>query len=87
MQGIWIKKEGELSRRPKSKKEVREMASESPESVTVESYGMGIGIEYEGPLSELPADLTVSFVGPDPHARRNFYGSIERKLDGTLWVS
>lgn len=70
MQGLWID-----GRRPKSKKEVREVAEEAPERIRVEATSR-FGNEYDGPLTGLGVFASVSFVGPDPHTKRNFYGTV-----------
>ena len=72
MQGIFI----DGMRRPKSKKEVREILADDPRRVHIEATSL-FGDEYDGRASELgPYDKTVYFVGPDPYSRRNFYGTI-----------
>ena len=37
-----------------------------------------LGGRFEGPLSEIPAGITLSVVGPDPYTRRTWYASITR---------
>ena len=72
MQGIFI----DGMRRPKSKKEVREILADDPRRVHIEATS-AFGNEYDGRASELgPHDKTVYFVGPDPYKDRRFYGSI-----------
>lgn len=71
MQGIWID-----NRRPKSKKEVKEIVATNPDRVYIEATSI-FGNEYDGPVSEMPVG-TVTFVGPDPYNKRNFYGNIVR---------
>lgn len=70
MQGLWID-----GRRPKSKKEVREVAQSAPERIEVEATSLH-GNEYGGKLTELGVFASVSFVGPDPYTSRKFYGTI-----------
>ena len=72
MQGIFIN-----HRRPKSKKEVKEIITQSPNLVLLEATSI-FGNEYDGPVSEAP-DGKYYFVGPDPHTRRNFYGCITKE--------
>lgn len=69
MQGIYIN-----HKRPASKKAVKEAIASDPSSVTIEATSL-FGNEYDGPLSDMP-DGRVSFVGPDPERKRNFYGTI-----------
>ena len=69
MQGIYIG-----SRRPKTKKEVREAVLANPANVRLEATSW-MGNEYDGPVSDAP-DGTHSFVGPDPYIKRVFYGQV-----------
>lgn len=69
MQGIFIN-----HRRPASKKAIKEAVAADPSNVQVEATSM-FGNEYDGPLSDAP-DGTITFVGPDPHTSRKFYGQI-----------
>jgi len=73
MQGIFIEGVG----RPRSKKQVREVAAEHPERVLIEATSM-FGNEYDGTADLMPEGQTVYFVGPDPYSKRNFYGQISR---------
>jgi hypothetical protein len=66
-------------RRPKSKKEVKEAITADPSQVIVECTSMFGG--FAGRVSELPEGTTITFVGPDPYTKRNFYGNIKRKGD------
>jgi hypothetical protein len=61
-------------RRPVSKKAIREALAADPATVEVESTSMFGG--YSGPVSDLPAGRSVTFVGPDPYRARKFYGTI-----------
>lgn len=70
-------------RRPESKKEVREAIAADPGRVTVEiTSAFHARSGQDVALGE--ADMPVTFVGPDPYARRNFYGTITRGPKG--WV-
>jgi hypothetical protein len=70
MQGIFLKGE-----RPKSKKQVREaIAYGGVEFVSLEATSF-FGNEYDGPVTYAPEGKYV-FVGPDPHTKRNFYGTL-----------
>jgi hypothetical protein len=69
MQGIYIR-----GNRPKSKAEVKRVMDEGGEGVNLEATSW-FGNEYDGPVNEAP-DGTYYFVGPDPHTKRNFYGTI-----------
>lgn len=77
MQGIFID-----NRRPKSKKEIREAVRDNPGRVRVEATSLFPGTEYEGPVSEIPLGKVITFVGPDPFIKRNFYGSIRKTSKG-----
>lgn len=93
MQGIFIK-----GQRPKSKKEVREFVRDSypnekaPTTVPTRLHRLAIeatsmfGDEYEGPLSEMPTDTKIHFVGPDPHRNRKFYGTIVWSISKEQWI-
>jgi len=71
MQGIYVN-----FARPKSKKAIKEAVAISPESVHLEATSI-FGNEYSGPVSQAP-DGSYSFVGPDPHTKRSFYGTITK---------
>ena len=73
MQGVFIKND-----RPKSKKAIKEAIAANAASVSLEATSIW-GNEWDGPVTEMPEDKPVYFVGPDPHRKRNFYGSITRK--------
>ena len=83
MQGIFIR-DGHQDHRPKSKKAIKEAIAADPSRVQVEATSM-FGNEYDGPLSEMP-DGRISFVGPDPYTKRNFYGTII-KSGSTIKIS
>jgi len=76
MQGIFIG-----SRRPKSKKEVREVANAAPGRLVVEATSM-FGNEFDGRATDMTVGQRITFVGPDPHTSRRFYGTLERTSDG-----
>lgn len=80
MQGIFIQGE-----RPRSKKQVREMIATDPARVRIEATSL-FGNEYDGPASELPPGTVITFVGPDPYRRRNFYGQLIHTTDGRFIV-
>lgn len=61
-------------RRPKSKKEIREIVADKPFMVEVEATSWH-GNEWGGNLSDAP-NGTYVFCGPDPHTDRRFYGTI-----------
>ncbi len=73
--GIWIIEDG-ARRRPKSKKEVREICAAEPHRVQFEETS-AFATNY---LPEDAADIgvfgSITFVGPDPHSKRNFFGTI-----------
>lgn len=81
MQGIFID-----GRRPRTKKEVREMAASDPSRVRVEATSLFPG-EYDGALSDpLARDRRIVFTGPDPYKKRVFYGTITVDHDGKVVV-
>lgn len=69
-------------KRPQSKKAIKEAIEKNPDSVSFENTSMHGGSDFSG--SEAPIDLT--FVGPCPYTKRNFYGVVARKKDGTITV-
>lgn len=81
MQGIFLQ-----GRRPKSKAELKRFIADGGDlsRVRVEAPSM-FGNEFDGPLSEAP-NGTITFVGPDPYTKRNFYGTI-KVSDGSVKVS
>ena len=90
MQGIYID-----GRRPKSKKEVKEAVQAGQlDRIDIEATSW-FGNEYGGPLTVLVAQAvnkglgvdTIYFVGPDPHTKRNFYGSLDVGLNGKVKVA
>lgn len=80
MQGIFVG-----GKRPKSKKEVKEAIAADPSKVRVEATSL-FGNEYDGPVSGIVAGASITFVGPDPHTSRKFYGTI-KKTDKGFTVS
>lgn len=75
-QGIWLADEAGALRRPKSKKEIREIAADSPERIHFEETS--VFATSEGPFNatQIPVFGSVTFVGPDPHTKRTFFGQI-----------
>lgn len=69
MQGIFMRD----GQRPKSKKQIREAVA-AGQDVYLEATSF-FGNEYDGSVQKAP-DGRYSFVGPDPHRKRNFYGTI-----------
>ncbi len=76
MDGIFIHADGRV-RRPKSKKEVRELAASNPQAISIE--GTSMFDPWSGMATEIPEGTRISFVGPDPYTKRNFYGTITRE--------
>jgi hypothetical protein len=71
-QGIYVS-----GRRPKSKKEVKELVLIGrADLVSLEATSI-FGNEYSGPVDQAP-DGYFFFVGPDPHTKRSFYGKISK---------
>ncbi|MGH8936992.1 MAG: hypothetical protein ACRDXD_12165 [Acidimicrobiia bacterium] len=44
------------------------------------------GDEFDGRLIDAPKDRPITFVGPDPHRDRRFYGTFEYNADRQQWV-
>lgn len=75
MNGIWLIERGGGMVRPKSKKQVKEAVKSNPESVLVEVIRFG----QEQIVAVTNPDIQgedLSFIGPDPHTDRVFYGVI-----------
>ncbi len=91
MQGLFVREPNPVGqqlgfRRPKSKKEVRELVKAGHlDCVKVEATSF-FGNEYDGPLTGAPRGSDIYFCGPDPHVRRNYYGMIHVGLDGKVTV-
>ncbi len=96
-QGLFIN-----GKRPKSKKEVREHIDQAYNPGLIEMLGATeageylhslhveatsfFGNEYDGPLSNNAITNPITFVGPDPHTKRNFYGRIEWNVKKGRWI-
>ncbi len=84
MQGIYLE-----GTRPPSKVAIKRFIADGDESVLerieIEATS-AFGDEYGGPLSEAPVGR-INFVGPDPYTKRNFYGTITVRNDGTVSVA
>lgn len=78
MQGIYIS-----YNRPRSKKQIKEQIASDPSKVTIEATS-AFGNEYDGPADKLPEGTVVTFVGPDPFTKRNFYGTLKRTTKGLV---
>lgn len=74
--GIYIDN-GNGSRRPKSKKELKEAIATNPSGVVIENTSMhgGKGGRLTDPHTFGDGDK-VTFVGPNPYTDRKFYGTI-----------
>lgn len=73
MQGIYVG-----YNRPASKKAIKEAVADNPSKVRVEATSM-FGNEYDGTVEDMPDNTSVTFVGPDPHTSRKFYGTITKR--------
>lgn len=80
MQGVFIH-----GRRPVSKKAVKQALIDKPDNVSIEATSF-FGNEFDGIATSMAIGSKVHFVGPDPYTKRNFYGTITRKPDGTFRV-
>jgi hypothetical protein len=72
MQGIYVS-----FKRPASKKAIKEAIAANPASVALEATSI-FGNEYDGVITNAP-DGSYTFVGPDPHTSRKFYGTITKR--------
>lgn len=81
MQGIFID-----GRRPKSKKEIKEVCALDPSRVSLEATSLIASDEYDGPVANAPRNKRFGFVGPDPYTKRNFYGNITVQDGGKVVV-
>lgn len=71
MQGVYVD-----AKRPASKKAIKEAVANGHE-VYLEATSL-FGNEYDGHLRNAP-DGEYTFVGPDPHTSRKFYGTITKR--------
>jgi len=76
LQGIFIN-----SSRPKSKKAIREAAANAPNTVQVEATSF-FGNDFSGSITGMEIGQSITFVGPDPYVKRDFYGTIKRTATG-----
>ena len=83
MQGLFVRFEGGSWHRPASKREVTQALSASLNNVRVEATSF-FGNEPEGRVIDLldSAPHKIAVVGPDPHTRRNFYGTLSITRQG-----
>lgn len=78
-------------RRPKSKKEVRELVATGPDAfrrIELENTS-AFSNKYDCSLAdyvERGSTDRIDFVGPDPYTKRNFYGNIFVAGDGKVTV-
>lgn len=78
MDGVFID-----GRRPKSKAEIRRfMENGGVPVIEATSPFSSTGNRY---LDEFPAQQQISFVGPDPYSKRNFYGSFYYDRGKNTW--
>lgn len=91
MQGLFVREPNPVGqqlgfRRPKSKKEVRELvAAGHLDCVKVEATSLH-GNEFGGSLTLATPKDRINFCGPDPYVRRSFYGTITVRPDGKVVV-
>jgi hypothetical protein len=76
--GIYIN-----GKRPVSKKAVKDSVNAGVD-IEIESTSMFGG--YSGPLSGAHKGATITFVGPDPHNNRKFYGNIKWNSKKNSWT-
>lgn len=84
MQGVYVN-----SRRPASKRAVRDALTADPSTVRWEATSLHLG-EYGGPADQAEPGTVVYFVGPDPYTSRRFYGTATlrpgTRTDPARWV-
>jgi hypothetical protein len=71
--------------RPASKKALREALKDNPGSVTFDGTSP-FGEQFSGTVRSIPADATLSVVGPDPYTSRKWYASVTRDAAGKITV-
>jgi hypothetical protein len=72
--------------RVKTKKQLKAELAASPQSVWFDGTSMFSDVAgYRG--SEIPADLLLTVVGPDPYTSRRWYANVSVQPDGSLRVS
>jgi hypothetical protein len=83
MQGLFVRSETHGWHRPASKREVVQALASSLNNVRVEATSF-FGNEPEGRVIDLmdSAPHKIAVVGPDPHKRRNFYGTLNITRQG-----
>lgn len=69
-----------------TKKALKEAVQADPSRVQFYCTGLG-GEQFNGAVSEVPADTKLTVVGPDPYNARNWYATIERDASGQVKVS
>jgi hypothetical protein len=68
-----------------SKKAMKEAIKADPSKVYFYTTSM-FPPQWNGSAAELPDDLVLSVVGPDPERKRSWYASVEKRKDGTVIV-
>jgi len=82
MDGLFID-----GRRPKSKKEVKEVAASDPSRIEVEVTSL-FSSDPGGDLAGyIERKGSATFVGPDPYTKRSFYLTVKAGKAGKLVVS
>lgn len=61
---------------PKSKRQLKEAVSQTPEQVRVIATSM-FGNEFHGCIVDMPKDKKAVFAGPDFQYKRDWYGTIK----------
>ena len=64
-----------MDSRPKSKKQLKELVAKDPSQIAVEQVSM-FGEQFEGRLSKEAIEEwgPITFVGPNPYSKRDFFG-------------
>lgn len=68
-----------------TKKALKEAVKADPNSVEFYSTGM-MGPQFNGKVSNMPENSSLTVAGPDPFNARNWFASIERNSKGVIVV-
>jgi len=76
-----------MDSRPKSKKQLKELVAEDASQIAVEQVSM-FGEQFEGRLSKEAIEKwgPITFVGPSPYSKRDFFGKFFLNAKGEVSV-
>ena len=75
------------SKRPKTKKALREALNSNPDSVVFDATSVFTHVIGSIQANNLPEGVTLTVVGPDPYTLRKWYASVTRGSDGKPKIS